>query len=244
MVGAGFPDVRIIANPLNVGFCRAANQGAKSANSRHYFFLNEDTIVLKNAIPLLIRFLDQNEQTGAIGSRLLNPDFSDQWSGRRFPSPFNAILARRSAISRWFQKAKPLTDYLCKGEIQKGIPFSADWVSAAAVMVKASVFQKIGGFAEDYYYWHEPIFCDRIRAAGKQVYLHPQSQIVHYEGNGSGERPYHVQKKHILDFHRGAYRCYCEHYHIGRFHPLRLFVGGGLFFRAATLLALRRAADL
>ncbi|MBN2241518.1 MAG: glycosyltransferase family 2 protein [Acidobacteria bacterium] len=237
-----FPEVRVLANDSNLGFCRAANQGARIARCRHYFFLNDDTIVLKDAIPLLIDFLDRHPGIGVVGSRLLNTDYTDQWSGRKFPSPLNAIFGRRSVLSRWLPGAKPLTDYLCREQVLKGVPFAADWVSAAALLAEATVFREVGGFAEDYYYWHEAVFCDRIRHAGKEIYLHPQSKIIHYEGKGSGERPYDVKKRHIIDFHRGAYRCYCEHYRLRMFHPIRALVGTALFFRAIALLAFNRVA--
>jgi GT2 family glycosyltransferase len=244
MVATNFPEVRVLANASNLGFCRAANQGARDAHSRYYFFLNDDTIVLGDAIPVLIDFLDQNRQVTVIGSRLLNPDHTDQWSGRLFPSSLNAILGRRSILSRWIPSAKPLTDYLCKEQIMIGRPFPVDWVSAAALLAEETAFWLVRGFAEDYYYWHEAVFCDRIRAIGTDVYLHPQSKIVHYEGKGSGARPYKVQKRHIIDFHRGAYRCYCEHYGLHQFHPLRVLAGLGLLFRAMALLAFRRVAAI
>ena len=242
VVPADFPEVRVICNSSNLGFCRAANQGARVAGSRYYFFLNDDTIVLKDAIPLLIDFMDRNSQVAAIGSRLLNPDFTDQWSGRKFPSPLNAILGRRSLLSRWIPQAKPLADYLCREQVLKGEPFAADWVSAAALLVEEASFWKVGGFAEDYYYWHEAVFCDRVREIGKEIYLHPKSKVVHYEGKGSGRRPYRVRKRLIIDFHWGAYRCYCEHYRLKRFHPMRALVGAGLLARVMVLLAFHRIA--
>ena len=241
-VPADFPEVRVISNPSNLGFCKAANQGARIATSRYYFFLNDDTTVLEDAVPLLIGFMERHSQVAVIGSRLLNPDFTDQWSGRKFPSPWNAILGRRSLLSRWIPKAKLLADYLCREQILRGEPFAVDWVSAAALLAEQASFWSVGGFAEDYYYWHEAVFCDRIRGISKEIYLHPQSRVVHHEGKGSGKRPYHIRKRLIVDFHWGAYRCYCEHYRLTRFHPIRALVGAGLLARAAVLLAFHRIA--
>jgi N-acetylglucosaminyl-diphospho-decaprenol L-rhamnosyltransferase len=236
MLQDNFPRVTVIANPTNVGFCKAANQGARIANSRHYFFLNDDTIVRDDAIAALAGFLEQTPEAGVAGSRLLNPDLSDQWSGRGFPSFANALFGRRSVLSRLFPNAKPLVDYLHKDQIQGSAPFVVDWVSAAALMVRRETFDQVKGFAEDYYYWHEAVFCDRVRQTGKAVFLHPRSLIVHYEGQGSGVRPYRVRLWHVINFHQGAYRCYCEHYGLGRFSPLRWIVAAGLGARAIMLL--------
>ena len=232
-----YPEVPLIANPDNCGYCPAANQGARVARGSHLFFLNDDTIVLDDAVARAMRTLAAQHGAGVVGSRLLNLDRSDQWSGRRFPSVWSAFLGRRSWLARWLPNASPLSDYLCKEEVARGEPFVADWVSAAALMVSVRDFWAVKGFAEDYYYWHEAVFCDRMRAAGREVLLDPQSQIVHYEGKGSGKRTYRVLRWHILDFHRGAFRCFCEHYRLSRLNPLRWLVGTGLMTRAGLLLA-------
>jgi len=237
MMAAEHPRVKVIANPDNRGFCIAANQGARAANSRYYFFLNDDTIVYDDAIARLAEFMDAHPEVGTTGSRLLNTDGTDQWSGRRFPSMLNGVFGRRSILSRWFPRAKPVADYLYQDEVARGEPFRADWVSAAAQLVRSDTFHEIGGYAENYYYWHEAIFCDRIRHAGKEVYLHPQSKIMHYEGQGSGKRPYAVRKWHIVNFHKGAYRAYCEHFDLGSASPRRYIVGALLWTRAGLLLA-------
>jgi GT2 family glycosyltransferase len=243
MLRAGFPEVKTIANPDNRGFCKAANQGAAVTGCRQLFFLNDDTIVLDDAIARLARLLDERPEAGAVGSRLLYPDFTEQWSGRRFPSPWNAVLGRRSALSRLLPNAKPLVDYLYKDRIQGGTPFEVDWVSAAAILVRADVFREVGGFAEDYYYWHEAVFCDRIRKAGRLVFLEPRSRIIHFEGKGSGARPYPLRRWHILNFHLGAYRCYCEHHRLGRLSPRRALAAVGLGGRALGLLAASRVGS-
>jgi len=47
------PDVKVIANPSNLGFCKAVNQGAHLASGRYLFLLNDDVIVLDHAIEKL-----------------------------------------------------------------------------------------------------------------------------------------------------------------------------------------------
>jgi N-acetylglucosaminyl-diphospho-decaprenol L-rhamnosyltransferase len=236
MVRENFPEVKRIANTSNLGYCKAANQGAAIANSRHFFFLNDDTYIDDDAMPFIIEFLDTHPNVGVVGSRILNLDRTDQWSGRRFPSVWNGIFGRRSKLSKLFPSAKPLADYLYHDEIASGAPFEAEWVSAAAMLVRRESFAAVGGYAEDYYYWHEAVFCDRIKRIGQKVYLDPRSKIVHYEGKGSGPRPYRVKRWHIIDFHRGAYRCYCQHYNRGRLHPARWMTAAALGVRAGLLL--------
>lgn len=237
MVRSEFPAVRVIANETNVGFCPAANQGAHESQARYLFFLNDDTRVLDDAIALLAEFLDGQPRAGVVGSRLFYPDMTEQWSGRRFPTLWNAVLGRRTWLTRFFPNAAPVASYLCKDQLQGESPFPVDWVSAAALMVRREAFESAGGFPADYYYWHEPVFSDRVAKQGLATYLHPRSRIIHYEGQGSGPRPYHVQRFHILNFHEGAYRCYCEHFSLGPFHPSRWFAYAALQSRASLQLA-------
>ncbi len=237
MMAANFPTVRVLANATNLGFCKASNLGAAMARSRYYFFLNDDTVLRKDSIGLLAEALENIPEVGVIASRLVFPDLTEQYSGRRFPSIANGILGRRSFLTRIFPNSRPVSDYLYKQQLNNHDPFPAEWVSAAAMMVSKETFEMVGGFAEDYYYWHEAVICDRVRRKGKQVYLHPRSIIIHHEGKGSGARPYATRKWHILDFHRAAYRCYCEHYGLKWFSLRRWFAALALTIRAASLLA-------
>ncbi len=236
MVAERFPEALTIGNPTNLGFCKAANQGARRANGRYYYFINDDTIVLADALAVLVEYMDDHPEAGTVGSRLLYPDGSEQWSGRRFPTLLQGLFGRRSPLSRWFPRAPWVNAYLCKAQLYAGEPFEVDWVSAAGQIVRPDAFHEVSGFAEDYYYWHEAVFCSRLRAAGRMILLHPRSRVIHYEGKGSGTRSIPVQRFHIVDFHRGAYRFYCAHKRLGRAHPLRWTAAAALATRASALL--------
>jgi len=238
MIEENFPNVKLIDNGENLGYCIAANQGAAISSGRYYFFLNDDTIVLDDAIALLVDFMDAEPGAACVGSRLLNHDYTDQWSGRRFPSMLNGLFGRRGFLTRIFPNAPPVVKYLYKDRINQSEPFVADWVSAAAMLIRPANFEAVGGFAEDYYYWHEPVICDRLRRrTGGEIYLHPRSRIVHFEGHGSGKRPYQMRRKLIIDFHSGAYRCYVEHHELGKLNPLRWLAAAALSTRTVLLLA-------
>jgi N-acetylglucosaminyl-diphospho-decaprenol L-rhamnosyltransferase len=235
-----YPWVTLIENGYNAGYCKAANQGARRANSRYYYFINDDTIVLGDAISLLVEYMDAHPEVATAGSRLLYPDGSEQYSGRRFPTLLSGCMGRTSPLTRLFPNAPWVRRYLCKNELARGEPFPVDWVSAAGQIFRPPAFWQVGGYAEDYYYWHEAVLCGRLASQGKKIVLHPASKVIHYEGKGSGHRPYSAQKFHILDFHRGAYRFYCEQHHLGKLHPARWLAGALLASRAALQLGVAR----
>ncbi len=230
-----YPDVRVLALGRNAGFCPAGNIGAREARGRYLLFLNDDILIRDDAVAQLVEWMDAHPDAGVIGSRLLNIDGSDQFSsGRTYPSPMNALFGRKSVLTRLFPSALWARRYLLSDRVSSTEPYEVDWISAAAMMVRREAFEKSGGLAEDFYYFHEMVICKRCQRAGYSVWLHPRSLIVHYEGAGSGVRTRRVRRKHIERFHLGAYRWYCLHHELGRFHPLR--------FLAAALLAVRAAA--
>lgn len=244
MVREHFPDVRVIANKSNLGFCVAANMGCRSASARYYMVINDDVVIVRDAVSLLVRYMDENPDVATAGARLVFPDGREQWSGRRFPNMMSSFLGRRGTLTRVFPGLQTVRAYLCKDELARGEPFDCDWVSAAGQIIRPEPFWAVGGFAEEYYYWHEMALCLRLKRAGHRVALHPQARIIHYEGQGSGPRPFARQRFHIIDFHRGALRAYCEQHNLRRLSPRRWFVAAALASRALALLTLVRARTL
>ncbi len=244
MVRQNFPAVHIIENDRNLGYCKAANQGARVTDSRYLLFLNDDTEIVGDAIPTLVDYMESNPDVATAGARLIFPDGTEQWSGRRFPNFLSSLMGRRSWLAKVFPKVPTVRSYLCKDELLGGQPFECDWVSAAGQIFRTEKFWAVNGFAEDYYYWHEMVQCLRIKRGGNKVALVPAATVVHYEGQGSGPRPFQRQRFHIVDFHKGAFRAYLELENIGPFHPRALVAGTALLARAATLLAVWRVRTL
>ena len=61
-----------------------------------------------------------------------------------------------------------------------------DWVSGAAMMIRAEVFRAIGGFDENYFlYFEETDFCFRARRAGLSTWYFPESRIMHIMGQST-----------------------------------------------------------
>lgn len=238
LLAARHPDVRVLAIGRNIGFCPAGNLAAREAAGRYLLFLNDDILIQEDAIARLVEWMDRHPEAGVTGSRLLNIDGTDQFSsGRTFPSPMNALFGRKSVLTRLFPNAPWARKYLLSNRVSSSGPYQVDWVSAAAMMMRREAFEKAGGLAEDFYYFHEMVICSRCQKAGYTVWLDPQSKIVHYEGAGSGVRTRRVRRKHIEHFHKAAYRWYCLHHQIGRVNPVRLLIAVVLAARAAALIA-------
>jgi GT2 family glycosyltransferase len=231
-----FPDVTVVANPRNVHFCPAANQGARLLDARFILQLNNDTVVYPDSLAPLVALLDQHPRAGIAGCRLLNHDLTDQWSARRFPSGIHAIAGRRSIVARLFPNAPVLKDYLFKDQLRGTEPFRVDWVGTPCMLVRSQVYWEAGGLPEEFYYWHEATFCHRVLRLGWETWVVPTSKVVHFEGMGGGARSYQVRQWHVRDFHDGALRFLREQHGLSRAHPMSLVAGAALESRKALLL--------
>ena len=244
MVQQEFPDVRVLENYHNAGFCQACNQGVAASESRYVYLLNNDTVLLPNSIAPLIRFLDYTPSAGAAANRLLNTDGTDQWSARRFPTWANALFGRRTFAGKLFPNSKLVKDYLYKDCLAQPEPFAVDWVPGSCSMVRRSAFEQVGGLPRNMHYWSDTVFCHRLAKAGWPVVVLPNAPLIHHEGKGTGGKNTSLRRWLISDFHNGAYLFYCEYYELGFWSFARLFAKLGLSARAHLLIAADRLSNL
>ncbi|MFQ5824750.1 MAG: glycosyltransferase family 2 protein [bacterium] len=160
-----YPEVLVIKNPTNYGFCRGNNIGGKIAlsnNAEYLLFLNNDTLVEPNFLDELITFSEANPDVGIAGPLILyyferNQVYS---SGGKF----NNILFYCKEFKYPYK------------EPQKNLNF----LSGCAFLVKKSVIKKVGIWDEDYFkYWEETDYCLRAKKAGFRISCVPQSIIYH-----------------------------------------------------------------
>lgn len=193
---ADIPDVTFVANPENVGFGAANNQGAALANGEFLFFLNPDAYLLNDATTVFMTFMDNSAalSVGCCGADLSDEDGNAQMSYGNFPS----VLEVFSQIG--FYKLYP--NYYMKhlstslrnhGEAVKDV----DYVLGAAMFMRASVFKHVGGFDSQFFlYFEETELAYRLKKNGYRCVLVPAAKIVHLEGSFAREgRPHYAKIK-------------------------------------------------
>ncbi len=206
MVREQFPQFTLIARTDNVGFPKGNNLGMAAAKGRHILLLNPDTIVIGNALPTLVTYLDQNPSVGIVAPQLLNPDGSLQSSRRRFPT-----LATGMVESSWLEPYVPqaiLTKYYCLDQADDKTQ-QVDWATGAALMARSEAAAQVGDMDEAYFMYSEELdWCKRFKIAGWQIVYLPAAQITHYAGKSSEQA---VTARHI-NFNRAKLR-YFRKYH-------------------------------
>jgi N-acetylglucosaminyl-diphospho-decaprenol L-rhamnosyltransferase len=185
MVARDFPQVRLLRETENHGFAGGVNRTRRAATSDRLLLLNPDIEVpTAAAIDTLAQTLDSDSGIGAVGGRLVNPDGSPQhgFNIRRFPT-IGSIAADLLLLDHLWPN-NPATRHYAARDLADHQPADVDQPAAACLMVRASLFDALGGLDEQFHpAWFEDVdFCRRIRAAGFRIRYEPRATFVHHGG--------------------------------------------------------------
>jgi len=166
------PLVKPIRNETNRGFPETCNHGAEHATGDLLYFLNADTIPQQGWLAPLLRTFD-DPSIGAAGSALIFPDGRLQEAG--------CVVYRDGSaanIGRGIDPADPLVRFAR----------DVDYCSGAALAIRRSLFEQLGGFDERYSpaYYEDTDLCMQVWQAGFRVRYQPDSVILHVEGSAHG----------------------------------------------------------
>ena len=71
-----YPEVELVVPGANLGFAKGVNLGVRHANAEFVLLLNPDTVILENAVDVVVDFARKNPGHGLYGGRTLRPDGS------------------------------------------------------------------------------------------------------------------------------------------------------------------------
>lgn len=183
MIKKEFPEVKLIENEENLGFAAANNIGINRAATEDVLILNPDTEVSKNLLHTLLDIASRYKNLGALGSKILNPDRSLQFSCGCFPTLLNVIADRIPIVRDFFPTQLIRQKSFYESEQRP------DWVSGVCLLLSKSAFKDVGGFDEGYFLYVEEVdLCYRLKKSGYSVVYTPQVELVHHYQGGSSER--------------------------------------------------------
>lgn len=239
MVSEKFPDVVLFTNKVNKSYAVSNNLAFKHARGEFFFLLNNDTIVLPNAIDILLAFTREHPDAGSVGSKLLNEDGTIQWSVKSLPSIGSAFFGARSIITRMFPTNPFSRHHLQHLNHDPTKPFIAGFVSSAAVLVPRAIVMKVGGLDGRMNYHVDADFCKRITDAGYNNYYVPDAVIIHLNHRGGTMVNWRRRFRSVVEFHRGSYIYYGNHMRQTASLPMRAIVVVGLMFRFVVSLGIQ-----
>ncbi len=167
------PRIRILTNQKNLGFVMANNQAAEIARGDYLFCLNNDTEVQPGWLTPLVKFAEEHTDCGIVGSKLVYPDNTLQEAGGIIFSDGNGWnYGRRQNVK----------------DVRFNFIREVDYCSGAAILVRKSFWEKVGGFDSRYApaYYEDTDLCFTARKEGYKVYYHPHSVVIHHEGKTAG----------------------------------------------------------
>ncbi len=164
---------QIISNQKNLGFLKAVNAAADSAQGEFLLLLNNDTLVTRSAIINALNTIKTEQHCGAVGGKLVHFDGRLQEAGG-------------SILNSGICEARGRGDNYLSSRFASR--WDADYCSGAFLLTSRKLFIELGGFNQIYGqgYYEDVDFCVRVRKYGLRVIYEPKSVIYHLE-YGSAE---------------------------------------------------------
>ncbi len=171
-----YPQVSIIQNPDNGGYSKGYNQSLKQIDAEYYVLLNSDVEVTENWLQPIISLMDSDSTIGAC-----QPKIKDQ----KQPTHFEYAGAAGGYLDKYgYPFCKGRLFYTLEEDLgQYNQNTEIFWASGACLVVKASLYNELGGFDETLFSHMEEIdFCWQLKNRGYKVMYCAESEIYHQGG--------------------------------------------------------------
>jgi GT2 family glycosyltransferase len=184
-------------NGRNVGFGAGHNIAIRkySGASEYHLILNPDVSFGPEVLQALYQFMQRNPDVGLVMPRVLYPSGEEQGLCKLLPTPSDLLIRRFGGpLGRSVFRAK-MDRYLLRG-VDLTAPRVVPSLSGCCMLVRTSLFQKVGLFDERYFLYMEDVdLCRRIGEVSKTMYF-PDVAVYHEYQKGS-YRNWLLTKHHI-----------------------------------------------
>jgi GT2 family glycosyltransferase len=178
------PDVITIQNDKNLGFAVANNQGARRARGRYLLFLNPDTLVIDDALEVMLATMESHPEVGVLGPRLEDERGRPRLDmGHRLPS------ARTMANHFLFlsRVSHSLFPGVVRSAPPKGFEY-CDWLCGACFMVRRQVFERVQWNEDIFIHAEDMDYCERASRAGWRMAVTGDACVIHYAGRSFAQQ--------------------------------------------------------
>jgi len=166
-----FPDVIVLKQTENLGFCGGCNVGIKYAlesGADFVMLLNNDTLVPPDLIEKLLAGFENLENAGAVSPIILeHPATEKIWFSQ----------ARWDVAEAQFRLSKPNEKY---EDFADKKPYLSDFACGCCLFAPAKIFETVGLLDERYFaFYDEAEWCARLRENGFESYVIPSAFMYH-----------------------------------------------------------------
>lgn len=169
----------------NVGFVRGHNLLAGKGEARHLLLLNPDVKFMEpRSVERLFGRIVSESSVEVVGPKLMtgNPPAPQRWDHGEL-SGWCARIAMSLGTSFWRERS----------EVSE-----VDWVSGAALLIKKTTFDAVGGFDSRFFlYKEDEDLCRQVRDRGGKIIYDPTVRVFHHAGVVAGKGNF---KKTSIDY--------------------------------------------
>jgi GT2 family glycosyltransferase len=177
-----FSNVHFFWLEQNLGFAKANNYAIKQAKGQYVLFLNPDTIVGENTVTNCVRFLQQQQNCGAVGVRMIDGagEFLPE-SKRNLPSPLSGFF-KAMGLAKLFNTSTLFAAYYATKVAEKETK-EVPVLAGAFMMLPKQALNQVKGFDEDFFMYGEDIDLSyRLTKAGLINFYIGSETILHFKG--------------------------------------------------------------
>jgi N-acetylglucosaminyl-diphospho-decaprenol L-rhamnosyltransferase len=197
---AVLPAVRVVDPGRNVGYGAAANRGVAVTRAPVVAVCNSDLVVQPFTAAAMLARLDAEPDLAAVAPAIRDPDGTPYPSARSVPSTRDAI---GHAVLGSIRPDNASTRRYRQLDRDPNAARDVDWVSGAALWLRRSALESVGGWDEHYFMYMEDVdLCWRLRRLGWRVAYEPSGEVVHVQGASTDRHPYRMIVRH----HRSVFR--------------------------------------
>jgi GT2 family glycosyltransferase len=164
---------RILRNEENLGYMRSVERAVAEAHGRWLVLCNNDIEVQPGWLASLLECGESSPDVAIVTPKYLYPDGSLAEAG--------GLIWRDGTGANYGRGGDPSD---CHYEYRREV----DYGSAAALLVRKSAWQEVGGFDERFLpmYYEDTDLCFGLRALGYRVLFEPRAHVIHHEGATAG----------------------------------------------------------
>ena len=180
----------LVKNKINVGFAPANNQGVKIAKGEYLLLLNNDTLVDKDFLNIMVDKMENDPSVGVMQPKIRMMDTPGYLDNA------GSFFTKIGFLHHWGFGKKDSREFDQERDV-----FAT---KGACMLIRQAVLDKTDGLFDDDFvsYFEETDFCWRVWLIGLRVIYFPNTQIRHKVGFtikrlDVGSLNYHYYKNRI-----------------------------------------------
>ena len=215
-----YPQIKLIANKINIGFAKANNQGVKIASGKYVLILNPDTVIAEDTLYKIFEFAERKNNLGILGVKLIDG------SGNFLPESKRGIPTPKVSFNKLFGISTTQTGKYYAAHLQENESGVVDVLVGAFMFLKKSIYKEVKGFDEDYFMYGEDIDLSyKVLNMGYQNYYFPETKIIHYKGESTTKDIVYLKY-----FHNAMKIFYQKHFKLNKVYDFLMNFGIELWY--------------